>query len=114
MANILLVNYKFSDAMLEKLDALESQGIEAAKKISGVPGLRWKIFLYNDERGETAGVYLFEDQESLDAYLNSPIMAQRKAGKWGDGVNEVGDILDVSLKDFRIMEEMSEITRGPI
>jgi hypothetical protein len=41
-------------------------------------------------------------------------MAQRKAGKWGDGVNEAGVIFDVSLKDFRIMEEMTEITRGPI
>lgn len=114
MAKMLLVNYKFSDAMLEKLPDLESKSIEAAKKISGVPGLIWKIFLFNDEKGETAGVYLFEDQESLEAYLNGPIMAQRKEGKWGDGVNVAGDIYDVSMKDFRIMEEMTEITRGPV
>jgi gamma-glutamylcyclotransferase (GGCT)/AIG2-like uncharacterized protein YtfP len=111
---VLLVNYRFSDALLEKMDELERQGIEGAKKISKIPGLRWKIYLYSDERGETAGVYLFENQESLDAYLNSPIMAQRRAGLWGDGVNQAGEIHDVMIKDFRIMDEMTEITRGPV
>jgi hypothetical protein len=111
---VLLVSYKFSEGIIEKMDKAESKAIEGAKHISNIPGLRWKIYLYNDEKGEVAGVYLFEDEDSLNAYLDGPIMAQRKAGKFGDGINVIGDITDVSLRPFDVLEEMTRITRGPI
>jgi hypothetical protein len=111
---VLLVSYKFSKGTINNLDKLESTAIEGAKHISNVPGLRWKIYLHNYEKDETAGVYLFEDEESLNAYLNSPIMAQRKAGKFGDGKHEIGDINDVTMLQFDVMEEMTAITRGPV
>jgi hypothetical protein len=111
---VLLVSYKFSKDIINNLDKLESMAVEGAKRISNIPGLRWKIYLYNDEKDETAGVYLFEDEDSLNAYLNSPIMAQRKAGKFGDGKNEIGDIADVTMLQFDVLEEMTAITRGPV
>ena len=41
-----------------------------------VPGLRWKIWLLNPAAQEAGGIYLFDSQESLDAYLNGPWVAQ--------------------------------------
>jgi hypothetical protein len=111
---VLLVNYKFSREIIENMDKLEPMAIEGAKHIAKIPGLRRKIYLYNDEKGETGGVYLFEDEDSLNAYLNSPIMRQRKAGKFGDGQHEIGDITDVTIRQFGVMEEMTAITRGPV
>lgn len=111
---VLLVNYKFSREILENMEKLEPKAIEGAKHIAKIPGLRWKIYLYNNDRGETGGVYLFEDDDSLNAYLDSPIMKQRMAGKFGDGEHEVGDITDLTMRTFEVMEEMTAITRGPI
>lgn len=111
---VLLVDYRFSREIFDKMDQLEPMAIEGAKHIAKIPGLRWKIYLYNDENGETGGVYLFEDEDSLNAYLDSPIMKQRKAGKFGDGQNEIGIITDVTMRQFDIMEEMTAITRGPV
>ncbi len=110
----LIVSYKFSEEIVKNLDNLEDSAIEGAKQIAKVPGLRWKIYLYNHERDEVAGVYLFEDEDSRTAYLNSPIMAQRKAGKFGNGMQVIGDISDVSLREFDLMDEMTRITRGPV
>lgn len=111
---VLLVSYKFSKEIVDNMDKLEARASEGAKQISKIPGLRWKIYLYNDEKDEAGGVYLFEDEASLNAYLNGPIMTQRKAGKFGDGVNETGDINDVTIRQFDVMEEMTAITRGPV
>jgi hypothetical protein len=111
---ILLVSYKFSKELLIDMEKLESRAIEGALQISNIPGLRWKIYLYNDEEYEAGGVYLFEDEVSLTSYLNSPIMIQRKTGKFGDGVNDIGNITDVRMRQFDVMEELTAITRGPV
>lgn len=96
---------------MEKIMALAAKG---AKHIASVPGLRWKIYLQNAKTGEVGGIYLFEDNASLQAYLEGPIITQRKQGKFGDGKHEVSPIVDVNIKQFDIMEDLTEITRGPI
>lgn len=69
-----------------------------------VPGLRWKIWLLNPAVQEAGGLYLFESQASLDAYLNGPLVAQLRG---------LTAIRNVSIKQFGVMPEVTALTRGP-
>jgi hypothetical protein len=68
-----------------------------------VPGLRWKIWLLNPAAQEAGGVYLFDSQTSLDAYLNGPLMAQ---------IRGLTSIRNISMKQFEVMPEVTALTRG--
>lgn len=118
MAKILQVNYKFlksiKEAPKEQREKLMSMLVGGAKHIATVPGLRWKIYLQNPEKGEVGGIYYFKDEASLKAYLDGPIMTQRKAGKFGDGKQVFSPIKDVTIKQFDVVDELTKITRGPI
>ncbi len=118
MAKILQVNYKFpkpiKEVSKEEMEKLMSLAVEGAKHIATVPGLRRKIYLNNPKTGEVGGIYLFDDEASLKAYLEGPIMTQRKAGKFGDGVRVISPIADVTIKQFDVMDELTKITRGPV
>jgi hypothetical protein len=118
MAKILQVNYRFpkpfKDVLKEQIEKNRGKAVEGAKHIATISGLRWKIYLQNPEKGEVGGIYLFEDEASLKAYLDGPIMTQRKQGQFGDGKHVVSPIVDVTIKQFDIMDEFTKITRGPI
>ena len=77
----------------------------AATPISAVLGLEWKIFAMNEERSEAAGIYLFEDAESLEVYLEGPIMAAMKSKT---------AFSDINVRVFDVAEEATRVTRGPI
>ena len=79
--------------------------MEVAEPIAQTPGLQWKIWLWNDEERIGAGIYLFEDQESIDAYLAGPIVAP---------LGEHPAISDLSVKVFDIVEKHTAVTRGPV
>jgi len=51
------------------------------------------------------GIYLFADGRSLDAYLNSEIVA---------GIVSHPALSDFSVKQFDVMAEVSVVTRGPV
>jgi hypothetical protein len=70
-----------------------------------VPGLRWKMWLLNPAAQEAGGIYLFDSQASLDAYLNGPLVAQLKG---------LTSIRNVSIKQFDVMPELTALTRGPL
>ena len=118
MPKVLQVNYRFpkpiKDVPKEQIEKIMAMAVEGAKHLAAVPGLRWKIYLHNPEKGETGGIYLFEDMASLKAYLGGPLMTQRKQGKFGDGRRVVWPIFDVSIKQFDVMEDLTKITHGPI
>ena len=118
MAKILQVNYRFpkpfEDIPKEQMNKLMEMAVEGAKHLTTVPGLRWKIYLQNPKTGEVGGIYLFEDEASLKAYLKGPLMTQRKEGKFGDGKRVVSPIIDVNMKQFDVTEELTKITRGPV
>jgi hypothetical protein len=77
--------------------------VEAAKWIASFPGIRWKIWTFNWETMESGAIYLFDDEALLEKYLEGPTIAQAKS-----------QFSDVSIKRFGIMEELTEITHGPI
>lgn len=77
----------------------------AAHDIARVPGLRWKVWVYRPDAGEGGGIYLFEDEASLHAYLDGPIVAAIKSHPAFGGV---------SVDTFDVLTDETAATRGPI
>ncbi len=70
-----------------------------------VPGLKWKIWLLNPATQQAGGIYLFDSQASLDAYVNGPLVAQLRG---------LTAIRNVSMEQFEVMPEITALTRGPV
>ena len=100
-ATVLQINFKFNVSPAELAEGFAP----LAEPIAKVPGLRWKIWSLNEDTSEFAGIYLFDDQESLQAYLEGPIIAQ---------VSAHPALSDISAKQFGVIDEFSAITRAPI
>jgi hypothetical protein len=98
---ILQINVLFNVSAAELAKEFEA----AAVPIAEVPGLMWKIFGMDEERGEAAGIYLFEDDTSLKAYIEGPIIAQMKT---------IEAFSDITMKHFDVVEDATAITRGPV
>jgi hypothetical protein len=98
---ILQINFKFNVSPAELAEAFAP----LAEPIAGVAGLRWKIWSLNGDESEFAGIYLFDDSESAQAYLEGPIIAE---------VSKHPALSDISAKQFDVIDEFSAITRGPV
>jgi Putative mono-oxygenase ydhR len=98
---ILQVNFKFNVSK----DALGKAMFSMAGKIADVPGCQWKIWLMNEAESEAGGIYLFDGEESLKAYLEGPIIAAMKSHPALSGF---------SIKRFDAVDALTQITRGPI
>ena len=79
--------------------------LPAAQPISESPGLQWKIWLINEAESEAGGIYLFEDEATLNAFLGGPIVSAFKA-------NPV--VSDIRVKVFDVSAPHSLVTRAPI
>lgn len=95
---ILQINYAFKGTTAE----FEQENLPYAQPIAETPGLRWKIWIINEEQGEAGGIYLFDDLASAEHFLEGPIIAEMKSDP------------TLSIKKFKIMEEHTAITRGPV
>ena len=98
---ILQLNFKFSVSGAEYEEAVSP----LANEIAAVAGLRWKVWLMNEAESEAGGIYLFDDEASVKAYLEGPIVAQ---------VTSHPALSDFSVKQFDVMENVTAITRGPV
>ena len=98
---ILQLNFKFN---VPKAD-YEAAVSPLAENFAAVPGLRWKIWLMNEAENEAGGIYLFNDESSMQAYLDGPLAA---------GVKSHPALSDMSAKVFDSMDELTATTRGPI
>lgn len=98
---VLQINLRFNVSTAELAKEFET----AAVHIEAVPGLKWKIFCMNEERGEAAGIYLFENNASLKSYLEGPIIADMKDKK---------AFSDINVKYFDVVEKATAVTRGPM
>ncbi len=79
--------------------------LAAAERISGLPGLQWKVWIYDDSRGAAGGIYLFDTEQH--------------ARTWGDEMlpNSLGrlpGVSDIQTQYFDVDERLSAITRGPV
>jgi len=100
-ATILQINFKFGVSPAELAEAFAP----FTEPIAKVSGLRWKIWSLNEATSVFAGIYLFDDADSIKAYLEGPIIAQ---------VTQHPALSDFSIKQFGVIDEFSAITRGPI
>ncbi len=98
---ILQINFKFSVTRAEYEEAAASLAGEFAK----VGGLRWKVWTINEAESEAGGIYLFDDESSLEAFLAGPLAAQVKSHP---------AFSDMSAKTFEVMNKVTAITRGPV
>ncbi len=98
---ILQLNFKFNVSRVEYEQAVSA----LASEFAAVPGLRWKIWMINEAEQEAGGIYLFDDEASVKALLEGPLVAQ---------VTSHPALSDFSVKQFDVMEEMTAITRGPV
>ena len=98
---MLQLNFNFSVTKEEYEQAVSP----LADKFANVPGLIWKIWILNEEKSEAGGIYLFENQASLDEFL---------AGQLAKTVTGHPALSNFSVKQFGIMKDITEVTRGPI
>jgi hypothetical protein len=98
---ILQINYNLNVTIAE----YQKMADPVAHAFLDVPGLKWKIWLLNPLTQEAGGIYLFDSQASLDAYLNGPLVAQLRG---------LSAIRNLSIKQFDVMPEITALTHGPV
>ena len=98
---LLQLNFKFSITKAEYEEAASSLSGAFAK----VDGLRWKIWILNEAEKEAGGIYLFNDESSLNAFLNGPLAEQVKSHP---------AFSDMTAKPFDVMPAPTATTRGPV
>ena len=100
-SRIMQLNFKFSVTGSEYEQAVSP----LASQFAEVAGLRWKIWMINEAEGEAGGIYMFENEASLNAFLGGPLAAQ---------VTGHPALSDFSVKQFDVMEKLTAITLGPV
>jgi hypothetical protein len=98
---ILQINYRLNVSTEEYRKLCES----VAQPFAEVAGLRWKVWILNESEKEAGGIYLFDSESSLRAFLDGPLAAQ---------VKSLPAIRDMSVKQFDVMDQVTAITRGPV
>ncbi len=98
---IMQLNFKYSVTGAEYEQAVSP----LASQFAALDGLRWKIWFINEAEGEAGGIYYFDDEASVNAFLAGPLAAQ---------VTGHPALSDFSVKQFDVMENVTAITRGPI
>ena len=76
---------------------------DLAAIIGRSPGLRWKIWTENEAEGIGGGIYLFEDDDSAQAYLE-----EHTARLEGFGIT------DIRAKLLHVNEQLTELNGGPV
>ena len=71
--------------MSGNVDAFRARAAEAAARIAGWPGLRWKIRGL-DPDGAGVSAHLFETPDAADAFAAGPVIAGLKANPVVEGV----------------------------
>ncbi len=98
---LLQLNFKFSITKAEYEEAATS----LAGSFAAVAGLRWKIWILNEAENEAGGLYLFNDESSLNAFLDGPLAEQ---------VKNHPAFSDMTAKPFDVMPGPTATCRGPV
>jgi hypothetical protein len=95
---LLQMDYPFSGPWGSQM---ADEYFDLARRIANVPGLICKVWTENPEAGEAGGIYLFEDEASLDSYLEGKLERMKASG-----------IEDIRAKKYDVNETLTQITRG--
>lgn len=74
-------------------------------EISNAQGLRWKIWLLNEAQCTAGGLYLWDDEPSVRAFLGSPLI---------DRLRHHPSVSDFRVMPFDILEAETRTTHGPV
>ena len=91
-----------------KLDGIDDAAYQAhaeqnAPVFAALPGLRAKIWLANRPANTYGGIYTWDDVAAMRAY---------QGGKIFRGLQENPHMIDVAVRDFSVLAEPTEVTRG--
>jgi Putative mono-oxygenase ydhR len=95
---ILQINYKLNGPRAE----YERENLPYAQTIADIPGLQWKVWIIDEAQSEAGGIYLFDDDAAVKAFVDGPIIAEMK------------DDPTLIIKAFDVIAELTSITRGPV
>jgi hypothetical protein len=98
---VLLIEFKY-DLSRSEYEAAASQ---LAPLFAELTGLRWKIWIIDEAESIAGGIYMFQDETSVQDYLNGSLAAQ---------VRSHPALSNLTAKVFEVMEAPSEVTRGPV
>jgi len=76
-----------------------------AQDFANVPGCQWKIWLIDEEKNEGGAVYLFKNEEALENFKASPLVA---------AVVSHPALSNFDFRETDIVKEPSEITKAPL
>ena len=100
---LLQVNYSREHGQADSEQAAHL--LDAAEKISGLPGLQWKIWIYDDSQRVAGGIYLFDTEEHARAWGDEAMPA---------ALGTTPGVSGVDARYFDVDERLSAITRGPL
>lgn len=100
-SRILQINFKYNNSTSD----FRKQMKDVAPRIAKAPGLRWKIWSIDEGNKEASGFYLFEDEKSLNNYVENIFNV---------GMRNNSAISNIVVKKFNILEDPTIVTRGPI
>jgi hypothetical protein len=86
-------------------EEFEAMAAELAPAFAEVPGCQWKIWLINDEKREAGAVYLFKDEESLENFKASSLVAS---------ILSHPALSNFELRERDILKEVSVLTHAPL
>lgn len=100
MATLLQVDFPMQGPWGDEMAAAFS-GL--AELIGQAPGLRWKIWTENADEGLSGGIYLFDNDETAEAYLTEHTARLQSFG-----------ITDIRAIMFDVNEGLTAINHGPL
>jgi hypothetical protein len=68
-----------------------------------IPGLEWKVWVFDEESGAAGGFYLFRDSASAVAYAEGPVIAKLRGSP---------AVRDVRVRLLPVLDELSRQTRA--
>ena len=98
---MLVTNYNYTVSREE----YENMTGQLGQAFADVPGCIWKIWLIDDEKKEAGAVYLFENDEALQNFKASPLVASVLSHR---------ALSNFDLKERDILTKVSETTRAPL
>lgn len=98
---ILQINFKFNVSRL----AYEKTASTMVSQFAAIEGCLWKVWLMNEDKREAGGIYLFENDASVAAFLHGPLIA---------GLKSHPALSDFNIKHFDVIDTLTNLTRGPI
>ncbi len=99
----LQVNYSRA---ISKHDAAQAERLTAvAHEIASVPGLLWKVWVYDEDARVAGGMYLFDSEESARSFGDGPMES---------ALQSFPGVGDITKRYFDVDDALTGITRGPI